>query len=121
VNNLDALMTVMPELILAVAACALLLIGVFRGDKSLSLVVGGAGGALLGAILFVLIEPDNVTAGLENRSLLVSDGYVRFTQVAVLLLTFGVLLSSYRYLVREKIGRFEYPILILISALVLMR
>lgn len=115
--SFDAFMTVMPELVLAVSACVLLLVGVFRGDESLSLVVGGANGALLGALLFVLIEPNNHTMGLENRSLLISDGYVRFAQALVLLLTFGVLLSSYRYLVRERVGRFEYPILILISAL----
>ncbi|MEN8235969.1 MAG: NADH-quinone oxidoreductase subunit NuoN [Pseudomonadota bacterium] len=116
-DNLDVLMTVMPELVLAISTCALLLIGVFKGDKSLPLVVGGTGGALLGALLVTFLEPDNITMGIENRSLLISDGYIRFAQAVVLLLTFGGLLSSYRYLIREKVGRFEYPILIMISAL----
>ncbi len=115
--SFDVLMTVMPEIVLALAALVLLLVGVFRGDASLPLIVGGVNGVLLGAVLFVLIEPDNQTMGLENYSLLISDGFIRFAQITVLLLTFGVMLSSYRYLVRDKVGRFEYPILLLLSTL----
>jgi NADH-quinone oxidoreductase subunit N len=73
-NDVPALLPALPEILLALGAMALLMVGVFRGDQSTGL-INGASIALLVIVGFVVIRlPEDrtspsVTASFSTDSL----------------------------------------------------
>ncbi len=108
----------LPEIVLAIGALVLVLVGAYRGEKSVSIVTGGALGLLVATLLAVLAQPAG-TIVTFNGSFIV-DGFARFMKIATLIGSGVALAMSGEYLRTEKAHRFEYPILILLSTLGMM-
>ncbi|WP_421700703.1 NADH-quinone oxidoreductase subunit NuoN [Ancylobacter sp.] len=115
--SLAALGPALPELLLALSALALLMIGAFAGPKSTDTVNGLALAALFGALVLVLIGPADAT--LFNGAFQV-DAFGRFMKVLALIGAGGTLAMSVDWLKIEKQDRFEYPVLVLLSTLGMM-
>jgi NADH-quinone oxidoreductase subunit N len=102
----------LPELVLAVGAMALLMLGAFRESAVtavnwlaiLLLVVAGV------IIAWLPAEPLETFGGS-----FVLEPYARFLKLLALIGSATAILMSLDYLEREKQNRFEYPILILLS------
>jgi NADH-quinone oxidoreductase subunit N len=107
-----------PEIMLAVAAMLLLVLGVFRGDRSASLVSWGAVIILLIAIIPVMGLAGARIAGFNN--MFVVDSFVSFMKVLVLLGSALGIVMSVDYNRREGISRPEFPVLILLATIGMM-
>ncbi len=105
-----------PELVLAIGAMALLITGVFLGDKAAGRISMAAVGLLLLAAVLVFVSP----AGAGEASLFDGafeiDAFAKFCKVLVFGAAAFAILMSDRYLAGEKLGRFEYPVLIVLAA-----
>jgi NADH-quinone oxidoreductase subunit N len=111
----SALAHCLPELILAAGVLVLVLFGAIRGKDSDGPVTEMAAGLLAAAILVIFLgtKTDVVVLG----GAFIDDGFGRFMKVLTL---FGSLISlamSQEFLAHEKIDKFEFPILILLSTL----
>ena len=112
-----SLLPVLPELVLAVGAMALLMLGAFRGPQTTQLVTGIAVVllAITGALIFWLPAGKLTTFG---GSFIVDD-YARFLKVLALLGSGVTLILSRSYLA-EQAKIFEYAILVLLSTVGMM-
>jgi len=105
------LMTLLPELILAVGAMALLLLGAWRGNQSTPTITILA--ALLVALsaYFSFVGPDATAF----HGAFVVDGFVRYIKAAILWSSFACILMAQRFFFDEKQARFELPVLMLLA------
>jgi NADH-quinone oxidoreductase subunit N len=111
--ELSALSPAVPEIVLVIGAMALLLLGVFRGERS-TFGIDTAAIVLLilvGVLLAVLPAGRLVTFG----DSFVLDDFARFLKLLALAGSAAAILMSFSYLATERQQRFEYPILILLS------
>jgi NADH-quinone oxidoreductase subunit N len=104
-----------PEVILAAGVCILLLIGAFRGDRSLEGLSGAA--VLLLVIAAVPLFDQPASPALAWNGLYVADAFSRYLKLLVFLGSGAALLIAVPYLRRLGTARFEYPILILLATL----
>ncbi len=104
-----------PELVLAVGAMALLMIGVFRGERSTLFVSWLAVLVLIAAGLAVAWLPPGRLEGFNGS--FVVDEFARFLKVLALIGSACAILMSFSYLQVESQRRFEYPVLIVLSTL----
>jgi NADH-quinone oxidoreductase subunit N len=108
------LIPVLPEIVLAVGAMALLMLGAFRGERTaglvhwLSILLLVAAGAII-----VRLPAGRLTA--FGGSLVVDD-FARFLKLLALTGSSAAILMSLNYLKVERQQRFEYSILILLAA-----
>src|SRR5689334_2028101 len=113
--TLHDLMPLLPELVLACGAMAMLMAGVMFGERSAAGVNGWCVISLLlagGAVVWVVPGPHAMFGG----SFLVDD-YARFLKLLTLVGSGGALLLSLDYLTIEKQQKFEYGALFLLSTL----
>jgi NADH-quinone oxidoreductase subunit N len=117
--QLPALLPILPELVLACAAMALLMFGVYyRGERLAPLSNGIAIAILIVAGLLVLwLPPDKATT---FGGSFVVDGFARFMKILALIGSAVAIAMSVSYLAAEKVEKFEYAILILLSTLGMM-
>jgi len=108
----------LPELVLAVVALVLVLIGAFRGDGSKSLIDWVAIAALVVAGLLV-IEQGPGTLKTFNDAF-IADTFARYMKVLTLIGSVAAIVLSMGYLKDEKVPRFEYALLVLLSTLGMM-
>ena len=103
----------LPELVLAVGVMALLMLGVFRGNKSTDMV------GLLSALLLVVVLVLSLTndTGVAFDGLFIEDQFTGFVKVLVLVGSAVAVLMAIEYCRREDMQRFEYPILMAVAAL----
>lgn len=106
-----------PEIGLSIAALALLMIGVFRGDKGLPFISLLSVGALLITGVLVAVGPQSASA--FNGSILV-DSFAVYMKYLVLLGSAIAIVLSVDFLKNEKIGGFEFPILVVLATLGMM-
>lgn len=113
----SSLTLVTPELIVAIGAMALLMIGVYsRGNPSTLvttlavLVMIAAGGWI------VLFTGD----GYAFNNAFISDPFARFMQVVTLIGSGVTLVMSVGFAKSEKFDTFEYPVLVMLSTLGMM-
>lgn len=105
-----------PELVLAIGAMALLIAGVFLGDKAAPQISLASVGLLAVAGLLVLFSPGaHATASLFDGAFRI-DAFSSFCKVLIFGAAAFAILMSDRYLAGEQLGRFEYPVLIVLSA-----
>jgi NADH-quinone oxidoreductase subunit N len=109
----SALSIALPELILAVGALVLLVLGAFRGDRSTTLVAVGAGLLLAVAAAAAAVGP----LGQAFHSGFVEDQAAAYAKVVIYLTAAVGVLLGVPWLKRVGNHRFEYPILILLSSL----
>ena len=107
----------LPEIVLAVAAMALLMVGVFRGETSNGLVTGLSLVALLVVLVLVLVAPKG---GVTFNGGFVVDPFARFMKAWALIGSALTLLMAADPARRDRWGHFEYPILVLIATLGMM-
>ncbi len=103
----------LPEMILAGGALVMVLVGAFGGDRSAGLI------NVLAAILLLAAGAALVTASPETKVLFDGaftwDAYARFMKVLVIGGALIALIMSFDYLRHEKLQRFEYAILVVLS------
>jgi len=117
IDNLGVqLWTVLPELVLALGAMALLMLGAFRGQGATGIVT-----ALAVCLLVVvgLLEFWRPSAQAFGGSFIVDD-YARFLKILALIGSAATLIMSAEFLSAPDRRIFEYPILVLLSTLGMM-
>jgi NADH-quinone oxidoreductase subunit N len=113
--QLPTLVPLLPEFVLGIGAMALLMLGVYRGER-IGRVVDVAAIALLliaGAILLLLPPGKLNTFG----GSFVVDDFARFLKILALIGSAAAIAMSLDYAKRERQQRFEYSVLILLSTL----
>src|SRR3979490_401895 len=111
--EIPALLPALPEIVLALGAMALLMVGAFRGEQATRSIDGAAILLLIltGAIIVWLPGGKLVTFG----GSLVVDNFARFLKLLALTGSAAAILMSTDYLAAEKRQKFEYSILILLA------
>jgi NADH-quinone oxidoreductase subunit N len=113
-----ALLPALPEIVLALGAMALLMVGVFRGDQSTTLINAASVALLVLAGLIVLQLPEGRLV--TFRGSFVLDGFARFMKILALVGSAISIIMVSRYLQTEHQNRFEYAVLIVLSTLGMM-
>lgn len=103
----------LPEVILALGALVLLLIGAFQGDRSLRL-LSWLCVALYAAAGFVLTGTAG-SGGIGYDGLYVADSFSTFLKVVIYIAAAVATVLALPYMERRTSARFEYPILILLA------
>jgi NADH-quinone oxidoreductase subunit N len=111
---LPNLMPVLPELILVLGGMGLLMLGAFRGPRSVHTVNWTAIVLLVFAALVVNWLPDTKVSTFEGS--FIFDTYARFLKVLAFLGSATAILLSLDYLEVERQQKFEYAILILLAS-----
>ncbi len=106
----------LPEFVVAGGGILLLLFGVFRGDRSQSVVSNLSILLFVIAAYFVVVGAD----GTAFNGAFIADGFSRFVNVLALLGAAATLLMAQAYLETERLMRFEYPVLIVLATLGMM-
>jgi NADH-quinone oxidoreductase subunit N len=107
------LLPALPELFLVSAAMALLMVGVFRGDRSNRLVTWLAVAALI--VTFVLLVGTAGDRLVSLHGMFVTDAFARFMKVLVLVGSGLTLVMALPYNEREGIARPEFAVLVLLA------
>ncbi|PWG03398.1 NADH-quinone oxidoreductase subunit NuoN [Sphingosinicella humi] len=104
----------LPEIILTLAALALLMVSAYAGDKSARAATWLALAALLGAALFVPGVFDEGGVGFDG--LFIADSFAAFAKILVYIAAAVSLIAAAGWFRRDGVYRAEYPVLILLSA-----
>src|SRR6266436_5380355 len=112
--ELPALLPVLPEILLAVGAMLLLMVGAFRGEATANAIDVAAVLLLIVAGFTIVWLPSGTLVTFGGS--FVVDGFARFLKLLALTGSAVAIVMSPRYLAAEKQQRFEYSILILLSA-----
>ncbi len=113
VAALPALLPALPEIVLALGAMALLMLGAFRGEHTAVAVSWLAIALLVAAGAITLWLPAGTLTTFGGSFIV--DPFARFLKLLALTGSAGAILMSFDYLAVEKQQRFEYPVLILLS------
>ena len=113
-----SLPVILPELLLGVGILALVLFGALRGEKVYGLVID-LSIALLGLVLVVVLVNQRAK-GVTFYGAFTDDAYARFMKALALIGSIVTLLLSIDFLRKEKIGGFEFPVLVLLATLGMM-
>jgi NADH-quinone oxidoreductase subunit N len=105
----------LPEIILAIGVLVLILVGAYRGERSSPIVNAASLALLVVALVAVFLQPSGrvVTFG----GSFIVDGFARFMKALTLIASASAILMSTDFLRRQRIERFEYPILIVLSTI----
>ena len=105
---------ILPEILLALAAMALLMLGAYGGGERQSAAIHWLSvAAMAGLGLWIAFAGSG--SGTAFGGSFVDDAYGRFAKVLILLSAALMLVLGHDYLNRRGVLRFEYPILILLS------
>jgi NADH-quinone oxidoreductase subunit N len=112
---LPSLTPLLPEITLALGAMALLMFGVFGGEKSTPTVNAIAMLLLVLAAVFVWMQPSGKIVTFGGSFII--DDFARVLKILTLIGSAGTILLARDYLVAEKQDKFEFSILILLSTI----
>jgi NADH-quinone oxidoreductase subunit N len=112
------LMTLLPELVLACGAMALLLFGAIRGERGIVLVTWLAI-AVLAVSAWLVIAPVSAASHAFGNAFVVDD-FARFAKVLILLGSALALLMAQEFLRSEGLAKFEFPVLVLLATVGMM-
>ncbi len=113
-SMIETLSNASTELFLVISAMVLLVVGVFLGDKFSRQISYASVGVLLGAILLAAIGPQGQGVSLFDQAFKV-DGLASFSKIVIFAAAAVTILMSGRFLTGDQLGRFEYPILIVLA------
>src|SRR5229473_2962230 len=113
-----AMLPVLPEMVLAVGAMALLMFGVFRGERAASIVNWVAIALLVLVAMMVALLPQGRLTGFGGSFVL--DDFARFMKVLALAGSAFAIAMLVGDVESRRQRRFEYPVLILLSTLGMM-
>ncbi|MCP1561474.1 MULTISPECIES: NADH-quinone oxidoreductase subunit NuoN [Methylorubrum] len=108
---LPAITPVLPEIVLSVGALLLVLYGAWRGERSSEGVNVGALILLIFTFFLVVSQSGSVTT---LNGAFIADPFARIMKALILIGSAATILLSRDYFQRERIDRFEYPILIVL-------
>jgi NADH-quinone oxidoreductase subunit N len=111
--QMPTLLPVLPEIVLAVGAMVLLMVGVFRGERAAKSIEGAAFLLLLITALIIVWLPAGKLVTFDGS--FVVDGFARFLKLLALAGSAATIVMSSHYLAVEKPETFEYSVLILLS------
>ncbi|WP_455477530.1 NADH-quinone oxidoreductase subunit NuoN [Bartonella sp. B41] len=111
------LVLIFPEILIALGAITLLLIGVYS-DSSSYLTVTGLSIALLVATIVIIIVFPNV--GLFQTNALIIDSFSRYMKILTLIGALFSLIMSVGFTCSQKFDIFEFPVLVLLATLGMM-
>src|SRR5467141_83085 len=100
-------------MVLAAAAMALLILGVWRGEGSARLVSWLAIGVLI--LVFAIAELGGGDRRVGFYGMFVNDAFALFTKALVLIGSAVTILMGMRYNEEHGIARFEFPVLVLLA------
>ncbi|MGN6551799.1 MAG: NADH-quinone oxidoreductase subunit NuoN [Pararhizobium sp.] len=104
----------MPEIILAVGAMVLLMIGVFTGERSTTIVTGLAVVVLVLSGLWIIFLGET---GSAYEGAFMSDAFSHYMNILILIGSLGALVMTIGHARFQQIDRFEFPVLIIIATL----
>lgn len=115
----------LPEIFLAGAAMALLMVGVFRtaatdAARNSAARLVGYNGVLILALTLVLVFTVSGSTLVTFGGAFITDPYAVFFKTLILIASGAAILMSQDYMQRQGTSRFEFPILILLSTLGMM-
>jgi NADH-quinone oxidoreductase subunit N len=110
----QAVSLAVPEMLLATGAMALLMLGVFRGERATGLVNALAVLLLLVAAVVIATMPAGKAVGFGGS--FVVDDFARFLKVLALVGSAAAVLLSTEFLYNLRERRFEYAVLIILSS-----
>ena len=112
------LATIAPELFLLLSAMALLMLGVFKQGNPTGLVLSLATVATV--ITFALVWTQPTARTLAFDGLFVRDGFGNFMKGLILVGSSVSLIMAWRFIERENMSRFEFPVLMLFATVGMM-
>ena len=110
---LSDLSPALPEILLAGLAMALLIVGAFRGEGSTREVSWLAIAALVLVMVVALLGAGERRVGFSG--MFVTDAFALFMKSLVLIGSAVTILMGLRYNEEERIARFEFPVLVMLS------
>jgi len=111
ISNLNILI---PEIFLSISIFIILMVGVFV-NKSYNFVINLSYISII-ILIFVILNDDSISTKIFSESF-IRDSFADFIKVLILLGSIFVLYSSQIFIKDNKIAKFEYPIIILLSIL----
>ena len=113
VAALPSFLPALPEIFLGLSALALLMLGVFRGELSATLVSWLSVAAIVIAIVLVL--KFGVERQVALNGMFITDGFGAFMKIVALVGSALSVLLALDYNQRQGIARFEFPVLIVLA------
>src|SRR5277367_287416 len=113
--TLHSLLPLLPEIVLGVGALALLMLGVYRDERSVVLVDVAAIVLLVVAGVIVVLLPEGKLVAFGGS--FVVDNFARFLKILALFGSAAAILMSIDYARAERQQQFEYAVLIVLSTL----
>ncbi len=110
---------ILPEIVISVYAIAALLFTAYTGRDRMAGMLLWLTAALMGAMA-LWIGATGAGTRTAFGGMFNDDGFARFTKVTILLSAAAVMVMGQEYMMRRKILRFEYPVLIALSAVGMM-
>jgi NADH-quinone oxidoreductase subunit N len=111
----NSLLLTLPEIILTVAALALMMVAAYGGDRAARLATWAAIASLAVAGLFIPGIADRGATGFDG--LFVGDSFAAFAKVLIYAGAAASLIAAAGWFGRDKDYRTEYPVLILLSTI----
>ena len=111
INNLNILL---PEIFLSLSIFSILMLGVFI-KKSFNLIFNLSSLIIIITIAIIFNSSDNTEKIFLDS--FVRDGLSNFFKILILITSLFVLNSSKNFIIDNKLNKFEYPIIVLISIL----
>ncbi len=112
-SALPDLAPALPEIVLALGALVLLVIGAYRGDRATGLASGAAVLLLVAAGVLIALMPAGKATTFSGS--FVVDDYARFFKLLALIGSAVTVILSSEFMGQVERRRFEYPILIVLA------
>ena len=116
-NTIPNFIPALPEIFMSLACMALLLFGVFKGDRSTYLVSWLVIISLCLTFFLCIFGPKDI---IIFSNIFIVDEFSIFSKVLILIGAIAALAMSLNYIRNEGMEKFEYPILIMLSTLGMM-
>jgi NADH-quinone oxidoreductase subunit N len=110
---------VLPEIILSVFAMAALLVAVYGSKDKMTPILSWASVVLM-VVLAAYIGLNGEGTRDAFNGMFVDDGFSRFAKVTILLAAAAIIAMSIPYVEKRDLGRFEYPILLVLATVGMM-
>ena len=111
INNLNI---IFPEIFLSLSIFTILMLGVFI-KKSFNIIFNLTSLIIVITVMIILSNPDNEVKIFLNS--FTRDAFSNYFKILILISTFFVLNSSKNFILDNKLDKFEYPIIVLMSIL----
>ena len=111
INNLKIML---PEIFLSLSIFSILLIGVFK-KKSFNLIFNLTSLIIIVTISIIISNPNNLEKIFLDS--FTRDAFSNYFKILILISTLFVLNSSKGFIIDNKLDKFEYPIIVLLSIL----